>query len=101
MLKVIKKMLIKVLAKNFIELKKQMTRQLPWQKVSCMSSRRRLQAFGRAEAPTSALKVRPAFAFELYGLALRGKCAKRTGQLQRIAKKPVGSLRFSAGKLSA
>ena len=36
-----------------------------------LSSRRLLQAFGRAEAPVVAFKVRPAFTFELYDLTRR------------------------------
>jgi hypothetical protein len=36
-----------------------------------MFSRKLLQAFGRAEASTPALNVRPAFAFEMYDLAQR------------------------------
>ena len=40
------------------------------------------QVRGRAQAPVVAFNVRPAFAFEMYSLALRSKYAKRTGQLR-------------------
>ena len=48
----------------------------PW-----LSSRKRLYAFGRAEAPAVAFNALPAFVFELYDLARR-QAAKRAGQLQ-------------------
>ena len=36
-----------------------------------LSSRKRLQAFSRMQAPVVACNVRPAFAFEIYDLAWR------------------------------
>jgi hypothetical protein len=59
--------------------------------------RRRLSAFGQAQGPVVEFKARPAFAFELYDLALRSKRAERTGQSQKqypfdIRTMPVSSV---------
>ena len=50
------------------------------------SSRKLLQAFGRAQAPTPALKARPAFASELF-TSFGDKSQSKTGQLQSKASK--------------
>jgi hypothetical protein len=53
--------------------------------LSLALSRKQLKLRGRAQAPTPAFNLHPAFAFALFYHASRSKCAKLTGQILIIS----------------